>query len=788
MNNIQNLSMDIMDNHMYEVIYAKQYDEGRTIIFNILENGRPFDISGYKAIFQMKKPDGTVIINDYDVTNGEIAISLTNQMTICAGNKIPFQIQLIKNIEDLNEKPIILTTVTGYIKVDKSVVQPDDAVSSNEFNALTHALTEVNKLHVEITNAEKVREENENIRENNETLRVLNETLRNNEEEIRKANETIRISSETIRSQNEETRQSNENIRKSNEITRQSDTADAIAQANTATKNCVDATTDLQTKLNENYFVLTSDKGIANGVAELDQNGLVPSSQLPGYVDDVIEGYFNDDKFYKDSAFLEDIEGETGKIYVDLETNKTYRWSGNTFIVISETLALGETSSTAYRGDKGKEAFEHSLSTHARIDATKTEKSDINGNIKINDEEKLVYKHPVSGATVGSYGDVVDQTPNAGESFKVPFISVDDAGHITEVNEHTITLPESFIDGDTANNTVTYTSEDNLTANAWTDVAALTSGEKHSSIFNKVSKMFKNVRYIWKLLGTTDISTIGNGTITGAVNSLNGDLANTNTAINTLSTGLNNANTAIGKKQDASTAITTSNIGSQSVNYANSAGSANNSNHITATTGQSMSISYSGLSDVPTYVLGVADGNTTDIKLYTYKNHLGAKLTSNTNAFEMNGGTGVTRGTYIDFHYDGGTSDYTQRIIASNASGNLIATPGISNSSDKRLKNDIEELDNVYIDIIKELKPVQYRYKHMPKQLRLGFIAQEVDDILNKYTVIDKPLVEKVTGMFTKDDKVDESEYYALDYNQFIPIAIKAIQDLYSEIDNLKSK
>lgn len=414
MENIQNLSMDIMDNHIYEVIYAKQYDEGRTIIFNILENGKSFDISGYKAIFQMKKPDGTVIINDYDVTNGKIAISLTNQMTICAGNKIPFQIQLIKNIEDLNEKPSILTTVTGYIKVDKSVVQPDDAVSSDEFNALTHALIEVNKIHVEIDNAEKVREANESIRENNETVRISNETSRNNTEEIRKTNENIRISSETIRSQNEETRQANENIRKSNETARQSDTADAITQANTATKNCVDATTDLQTKLSENYFVLTSDKGIANGVAELDQNGLVPSSQLPSYVDDVIEGHFLNGDFYKITSsatetITEPISGETGKIYVDLETNKTYRWSGNTFIVISETLALGETSSTAYRGDKGKEAYEHSLSTHARIDATKTEKSDINGNIKINNEEKLVYKHPVSGATAGSYGDAADQ-------------------------------------------------------------------------------------------------------------------------------------------------------------------------------------------------------------------------------------------------------------------------------------------------------------------------------------------------------------------------------------------
>ena len=62
---------------------------------------------------------------------------------------------------------------------------------------------------------------------------------------------------------------------------------------------------------------------------------------------------------------------------------------------------------------------------------------------------------------------------------------------------------------------------DDGVANAWTSVAKLTSGEKHSSIFNKLSTMFKNVRYLYKMLGTTDISAIGNGTVTGAISALN---------------------------------------------------------------------------------------------------------------------------------------------------------------------------------------------------------------------------------------------------------------------------
>lgn len=137
-------------------------------------------------------------------------------------------------------------------------------------------------------------------------------------------------------------------------------------------------------------------KGAANGLAELDSTGKVPAAQLPSYVDDISEGYLSGGKFYKESAHTTVINGETGKIYVDIPSNKTYRWSGSAFVVISETLALGETSSTAYRGDRGKIAYDHSQKAHARADATKTEDSGANGNIKINGAEVNVYTHPSS--------------------------------------------------------------------------------------------------------------------------------------------------------------------------------------------------------------------------------------------------------------------------------------------------------------------------------------------------------------------------------------------------------
>lgn len=110
-------------------------------------------------------------------------------------------------------------------------------------------------------------------------------------------------------------------------------------------------------------------KGANNGVAELDSTGKVPSAQLPAFVDDVVEGYLSGGKFYKESAHTTQITGEAGKIYVDLTSLKTYRWSGTAFVVISETIALGETSSTAFRGDRGKTAYEHSQAAHAPSNA-----------------------------------------------------------------------------------------------------------------------------------------------------------------------------------------------------------------------------------------------------------------------------------------------------------------------------------------------------------------------------------------------------------------------------------
>lgn len=110
-----------------------------------------------------------------------------------------------------------------------------------------------------------------------------------------------------------------------------------------------------------------SQKGAVSGVAELDSSGKVPSAQLPSYVDDVLD--YNSQSNFPGT-------GESGKIYIAKDTNKTYRWSGSAYVEISASLALGETSSTAYRGDRGKIAYDHSQVAHAPANAEANVQSD----------------------------------------------------------------------------------------------------------------------------------------------------------------------------------------------------------------------------------------------------------------------------------------------------------------------------------------------------------------------------------------------------------------------------
>ena len=171
--------------------------------------------------------------------------------------------------------------------------------------------------------------------------------------------------------------------------------------------------------------VKRTEMGVAGGVATLDESGLVPSSQLPSFVDDVLE-------FDNLTSFPG--KGESGKIYVDTTTNLTYRWAGSTYIEISKSLALGETSSTAYPGDKGVETTnklkEHTASNENPHNVTKVQigLGSVDNTSDIN--------KPISKATQTALEGKVDKVPGSGLISDAEKEKLNNIPDLTPITEH----------------------------------------------------------------------------------------------------------------------------------------------------------------------------------------------------------------------------------------------------------------------------------------------------------------------------------------------------------------
>ena len=139
MEDIQKLSIDIMDDKVFEPIYTKQYDQGRKVYVTVTKDGKDLSLEGITASFQMKKPDGTVILKNCQISNNQIIVELDRTITVVSGNRIPFQIQLFEAATN-----IIISTTTGILKVDESVIQMDDIESSSDFSTFSDILLKIN--------------------------------------------------------------------------------------------------------------------------------------------------------------------------------------------------------------------------------------------------------------------------------------------------------------------------------------------------------------------------------------------------------------------------------------------------------------------------------------------------------------------------------------------------------------------------------------------------------------------------------------------------------------------
>lgn len=189
-----------------------------------------------------------------------------------------------------------------------------------------------------------------------------------------------------------------------------------------------------------NAFIST--KGQPSGLAELDSTGKVPAAQLPSYVDDVLE--------YSTKAQFPQT-GETGKIYVAKDTNLTYRWTGTQYLEISQSLALGETPSTAYPGDKGKANRDALNSMPTKLTSYLTPTTSTGELVKIN------YKYAAKDGL--NYGPLQDDnidipsatTTNAGAMSAIDKGRLDDLydefGSIENPGDKLDSLPNNLVTG-----------------------------------------------------------------------------------------------------------------------------------------------------------------------------------------------------------------------------------------------------------------------------------------------------------------------------------------------------
>lgn len=189
-----------------------------------------------------------------------------------------------------------------------------------------------------------------------------------------------------------------------------------------------------------NAFIST--KGQPGGLAELDSTGKVPAAQLPSYVDDVLE-FSTKDQFPQ--------TGETGKIYVAKDTNLTYRWTGTQYLEISQSLALGETPSTAYPGDKGKANRDALNSMPTKLTSYLTPTTSTGELVKIN------YKYAAKDGL--NYGPLQDDnidipsatTTNAGAMSAIDKGRLDDLynefGSIQNPGDKLDSLPKNLVTG-----------------------------------------------------------------------------------------------------------------------------------------------------------------------------------------------------------------------------------------------------------------------------------------------------------------------------------------------------
>lgn len=493
MDNTQEITLDIKDNQTYQQLYTKQYDYGSSIIFHIVNDGSSFDIEGVTAIFSLKKPDGRFIENNADVINGDIKIKITEQMTSVYG-KAKFSITLLKD-------EVAITTITGIMKIDEAVIHPEDIESSDEYNVITDILHKVSDDYEAIKVSESNAKESEEIAKASEINAQISEA--------NTLNYATKAKSYAIGETNIRPGENTDNAKY------------YCQQSNVAASEALTKASEASTyATNAKSFATTA----ATKATQADNSATSASTSATTAVTKALEAADSSQeaKSYAvgtNNIFRENDETDNSKYYYEQLKGISEGLNG-------ALLPMGTIAFSDLKTQNKQAGFMYNISDSFVTDETFRE-----GAGYTYPEGTNVYY------TADGYWDCLAGIPVTGVKGK----------NETSYRKGNINItPEDVgalsANDDTKDNTVAFLSEDSESESSWSDVAVMSSGEKHSSLFNKISTMFKNIRYLNKILGTTDISSIGGGTVTGAINAVNNNLANKQPMITGAATTVTSSN------------------------------------------------------------------------------------------------------------------------------------------------------------------------------------------------------------------------------------------------------
>lgn len=462
------VTMDFYNSEI-KTIRAKQYDKkSRYIEITCTNKGVPIALDGSitKCYMKMETPDDRGIYNEAKIqSDGTVLVELT-ETALAHPGKALLELDFVCHSEEKGNDSL-LSTMNLDIIIEKSVYSNDKIIASDEFNALTDLITK-----------EQGR----------------SDSLSELEDSVRKAEE-IRVSNETERCNSEEKR-------KVSEEKRETDTKAAIDKTNEIILSATGALETVKQKAEEVETNATNAAKSESNAKASEQAATKSQETATEKADSALE--------YATKAQSYAVGGTGSREGEDSDNAKYYYEQSRD---ISEGLkgGLQPHGTVAFLNLPSLSDVETGWMYNISDEFTTTNDfKEGEGNVV--PAGANIYK------TSDGKWDVLAGTPVTGvkgakeDSFR--------RGNVELTAENVGAVPT---DGDTAENTIAFTSSDvtDGSASAWTSVSKLSSGEKHASLFAKVSQMFKNVRYLYKMLGSTDISSIGGGTVTGAISSQN---------------------------------------------------------------------------------------------------------------------------------------------------------------------------------------------------------------------------------------------------------------------------